>query len=215
MRTIRTKIYQFNELNDDAKNLAIENYRNNNLTFDFIYSDAEKTVNAFNNVFGIRSGRNSWLDFNASNIDDSILELKGLRLHKYIVNNYFKDLFKRKFYNSFGDNKKVYHPCVKINLYNMEKGARVNSSNFYYSRIQFVDSCVLTGMCYDDDILQPIYNFLKFPNENTNFEELINECFNAMRKTLNDEESHMNTDQYITEEIEANEYEFTKDGKQF
>ncbi len=30
MRTIRTKVYQFNELNDEAKQVAIEKYRNNN-----------------------------------------------------------------------------------------------------------------------------------------------------------------------------------------
>lgn len=34
MRTIRTKIYKFNELSNDAKQVAIENYRNQDNDFE-------------------------------------------------------------------------------------------------------------------------------------------------------------------------------------
>jgi hypothetical protein len=217
MKTIRIKIYKFDELNENAKQNAIENYRNNNLDFDFIYYDAEKTVEAFCEAFKVNTGNDSWLDCNTNNIDEDILNLTGLRLRKYILNNFGETLYKRKFYNSIGDNKIILHPCIKVNKYDMNKGARVSSSNFYYSRIQKVaQNCNLTGMCYDDNMMQPIYDFLELRSfESTNFDDLLNACFDAIRKTLKDEEEYMYTDEYISEEILANDFEFTQDGKQF
>jgi hypothetical protein len=80
----------------------------------------------------------------------------------------------------------------------------------------FESSCNLTGMCYDDDMMQPIYDFLELRTfGSTNFEDLLNSCFDAMRKTLKDEEDYMYTDEYISDEIESNEYEFTESGKLF
>lgn len=105
MRTIRTKIYKFDELSDDAKQKATKHYRNDFLTFDHIYSDAESTVKAFCEAFNVKTGNHSWLDCITSNVDDDILNLTGLRLQKYIYNNFYNVLFKRRFYNSIGDNK--------------------------------------------------------------------------------------------------------------
>ena len=77
-------------------------------------------------------------------------------------------------------------------------------------------NCNLTGMCYDDDMLKPIYDFLELRNfDTTNFEDLLNSCFDAMRKTLKDEEEYMYTDEYISEEIISNDYEFTENGNIF
>ena len=87
----------------------------------------------------------------------------------------------------------------------------------YYSNIQKESkNCNLTGMCYDDDMLKPIYDFLELRNfDTTNFEDLLNSCFDAMRKTLKDEEEYMYTDEYISEEIISNDYEFTENGNIF
>lgn len=87
----------------------------------------------------------------------------------------------------------------------------------YYSNIcKVAKNCNLTGMCYDDDMMQPIYDFLELRTfDETNLQDLFNECFDAIRTTLQEEESYMYTDEYISEEIEANGYEFTKEGKIF
>jgi hypothetical protein len=218
MRTIRTRIYKFEELNKEAQEIAIENYRNNNLTFDFIYSDAESTVNAFCDAFGVKSGSMSWLDCNTSNIDDDILQLTGLRLRKYILNNFGDTLYKRK-YLKIGSNSKTLKP-----FHRMRKQTEIkNGSNkglfysVYYSNIcKVAKNCNLTGMCYDDDMMEPIYDFLELRTfGSTNFEYLLKECFDAMRSTLQKEEDYMYTDEYISEEIEANDYEFTEEGKIF
>ncbi len=218
MRTIRTKVYKFNELNDDAKQKAIENYRNNNLNFDGIYYDAKNTVDAFCEVFNVKTGNRSWLDCNTSNINDDILNLTGLRLRKYILNNFGTTLYKRKYLKT-GENTKMFKNAHRM-MRQKEIKSGINKGLFYpvyYSNIFVVgNDCNLTGMCYDFDMMQPIYDFLELRSfDNTNFDDLLNSCFDAMRETLKEEENHMQTDEYISEEITINSLEFTKDGKQF
>ena len=218
MRTVRTKIYSFNELSNEAQQKAINNFRNNGVNTDFIYDDAYNSVKAFNEVFGTREGSRSWLDVYTDHIDDNILELKGFRLQKYLWNNYYNALFKPKFLNAIADNKILIHPCIEVHKYDVSKGARCSSSNFYYSRIQKTNSCVLTGVCYDDDLLQPIYDFLlkrDFSNCSITFYHLLNDCFESLKNSIENEVDYRNSDEAIIEDIEANDYEFTKDGNQF
>lgn len=219
MRTIRTKVYKFDELNDDAKQNAIRHYQNDHLTFDFIYSDAENTVDAFCGAFNVKTGSHSWLDCNTSNINDDVLNLTGLRLRKYLLNNFGETLYKRKYLKSgqLSNERKPFHRMMKQSEITNNCPNKGKFSISYYSNIQKESkNCNLTGMCYDDDMMQPIYDFLELRTfDNTNFDDLLNSCFDAMRKTLKDEEEYMYTDEYISEEILANDLEFTKDGNQF
>ena len=218
MRTIRTKIYLFSELNSAAQEKAINDFRNSGVETDFIYFDIEKTVKAFNDVFNIKTGRNSWLEFSTNHIDDDILNLSGLRLRKYLLNNFGATLYQRKYLKNGGisDNFKKYHPMRKQReiLENCENKGKISVS--YYSNI-FVseNECNLTGVCYDYDIMQPIYDFLKNPDQNTNFNDLIDQCFEAINKTVKNEIDYLNSDEAIKETLTNNDYEFTKDGNIF
>lgn len=214
MKTIIKKIdvYSFDELTEEAKQNAINKY-SERLNFDYIYDEAYQTVKKANELFNIREGRNNWLDFSLLNIDDNILNLKGLRLRTYILNNF--ELWKGKFYDSIGHNRIINHPCIKVNRYDLSKGARVSSSNFYYSRIQKENCCVLTGVCYDDDFLQPIYDFIKNPDKETNFEDLISACFENLKKSIDSETDYLQSSKGIEESIKENSMEFTEDGNEF
>jgi len=209
MRTIRIKVYKFDELSDKAKQKAIDHYRNNWLDTGYIYDEAHNTVKAFHDVFGTEAGRDSWLDIRTGHIDDSIMELSGQRLATYIWNNYKTSLYKGKYYN-LNSKKQIKHPRVKSKWYE-----RTNQwGNYYYSAITLEHSCPLTGWCYDDDILDPIFNFLDKPDSRT-FEELLNDCLRSLDKSLKREEDYLYTDESITENIETNEYEYTIDGNIF
>lgn len=208
MRTVRTKIYKFEELKKESQQVAIDHYRNNYLNNDFIYDDAYNTVKEFNSVFNTKESRNSWLDVYTDHINDEILELKGFRLQKYIWNNYKNQLFKGKYYSLWSkkDISYKYHkegsPVLKVR----------------YSKVLKQSSCVLTGMCYDDDMLQPIYDFLEkrdFSNCTITFYHLLNDCFDELRKSIENEIDYRNTDDAIIEEIKANDYEFTENGNIF
>lgn len=214
MRTIRTKVYQFGELSKDAQQKAISQFRNMGNDNQFYFDEIIESVKAVCELFNLKTGR-QWSDIRTSHIDDDILQLSGIRLYKYIVNNYWNSLYKRKFFGSIGDNRVIKHRMSKTNFYDMGKGARVNSSNFIYSNVQFDNSCTLTGVCYDNDILQPVYDFLKRPDPSTTFEHLIQEIESAISKTFDNTEEWLNSDEFIQNEIESNEYEFKADGTIF
>lgn len=200
MRTIRIKLYKFNELSKSAKQKAIENYRNSDNYFD--YSDIEGSVKAVIELFNLKTGR-TWDDIRTSHIDDSILELKGIRLATYLWNNYKTELFKGKYFSLWSKTEKSYK--------HYKEGYPVLKSR--HSKVILNNDCTLTGVSFDNDILQPVYDFLKKPDVNTTFEDLIKDIENAISKCYRDTEEWINSDEYITETIEANDYEFTQDGK--
>lgn len=84
-----------------------------------------------------------------------------------------------------------------------------------YSKCQREASCVLTGCCYDEDILEPIYNFLKKPDANTDLEDLIKSCLYSWIKAMADEYEYQCSDKGIAEDCEANDYKFLENGKMF
>src|SRR5690554_5862974 len=110
MKTIEVKLYQFAELSEEAKQQAIDDKRNS-INHDFIMEEARETLNKFCNIFSIQWDSIDYLNpgYNSFkiNIDDTIKELSGLRLAKYIWNNYKHDIFKGKYYgklvNTFKD----------------------------------------------------------------------------------------------------------------
>ena len=205
MRTIQTTVCSFNELNEAARETAIEHFRSTE-DYSFIYDEAHETVNKFHEMFDTKEGRKSWLDVYTDHIDDNLLQLKGLRLRTYLLNNY--KLWKPKFIKSF-DHHLPAHRMIR------NKTAKTTGAKycFAYSNIKFENSCVLTGVCYDDDILEPIYKFIEAPQEHVNFEMLLNDCFENLEKAIENEIECRNSDIEIIETIEANDYEFTEGGE--
>ena len=132
--------------------------------------------------------------------EDHISELTGQRLATYIWNNY-REIWKGKYYSST----------------TVPTGRTTPPMIFYkfrHSKVLLEECCNLTGYCVDLDLLQPIFDFCKKPDSRT-FENLMNDCLNDwITACKNDYEATKEYD-YIIEEMEANEYLFTKDGNQF
>jgi hypothetical protein len=189
MRTIKIKVYKFEELNEKAQEKAICSYHQQDLDYSYYYDEVAESAKAVANLFNLKFGR-EYTDLRWSHIDDDILELKGVRLLKYILNNYADSLFTPTFVG-YINNKP------------------------YYSKTNKDNSCTLTKVCYDNDILQPVYDFLKNPDKHTTFEILIGEIESAISSTYNQVEDWINSKEFIQEEITANEYEFTAQGKIF
>lgn len=209
MQTVTINTYKFNELSAEAKQTAIGNMRNN-VDNSYIYDEAHETVKAFENIFPVSSrGRNSWLDCNTNNIDDNINELTGHRLRTYIYNNFGYALYKPKYIDNIVKNSPVIHKRVKI-----EKNNSGNYFNPYYSAIFKDTCCVLTGVCYDDFMLKPLYDFLDMKGyEGYNFSELMEACYNNLQRLLKNEEEYLYSDEAIIETIEGNDYDFLENGK--
>ena len=207
MKTITINLYKFSELSEEAKKTALDQYRNKQYDNQFYFDEIINSVKKVIDLFNLKTGR-EYTDLRHSHIDDDILNLSGVRLYKYILNNYGKQLFTPKYIKCIDREVKWKAYKCKVNT-----GADGNKYTLIYSKQKTDNSCVLTGVCYDMDILEPVYEFLKKPTNDTNFEDLINEIEAAIQKTFDTTEEWLNSDEYIQEEIENNEYDFTEYGK--
>lgn len=199
-------MYQFDELSSEAKQKAMAWYREGE-DFEYIFSEVRNTLDAFCAVFPVKWSafdpdepyRSSW----SINLDDHIEELTGWRLATYLWNNYRTELFEGKYYGKWVSvEKSAEHP----------HGTRHVSR---HSRVILDKCCVLTGVCYDDSLLDPIYKFLDSPQENINLRDLLDECFHSLLEDVGSELEDLRSDEAIIEAIEANEYEFTEDGGKY
>lgn len=208
MQTITINTYNFSELSEDAQNKAIEYYRSNN-DGQFYFNEITQSVEKVAELFNLKFGR-EYTDIRYGHIDDVILELKGIRLMKYILNNYGIDLFKPKYVKTIEREVKFKPYICKVST-----SFKNEKYTMLYSKHKRDNECVLTGMCYDNDILYPIYDFLQNPQKDTTLEDLFNEIEYSIQKTFNDCETWINSNDFITEEIESNNYQFTEDGEIF
>ena len=212
MQTKRVKVYKFQELTEQAKQVSIED-RRRFIDASYIYEDAHNTVKEFHDIFGTKETSRNWLEVYTGHIDDDILNLSGIRLYKYLWNNYKTKLYQGKYYN-VNANHPLKHKRVKSTTF--KNG---NTHNAYRSAITLENSCVLTGMCYDENMLEPLYKFMEKydhkQDQHTTLEDLFTECFETLRITVENEEEYINSDKAIREDIEELDDEYLANGKAF
>lgn len=220
MKTKTLNVYSFDELNDEAKQNAIEHFRNNE-DHSFIADEATDTLNKFCDIFNIKWYSFDYCEMYRSewkfNIEENVLELSGQRLATYLWNNFRRELFKGKYYNSWTSTKKIFHKKVESTLKSKATGWSDKSQygeywNVYHG-LKLEHSCVLTGVCYDEDILAPIYQFIDKPNSRIDFETLLQDCLHSLAHSVSSEIEYQSKDECIIDMIEANEYEFDEDGE--
>ena len=194
MKTIN--VYEFNELNDAAKEHALSKYQSSN---DYPWNDENSDVlNAFEKIFPIKVtdyeyGYRNDISFEFTGHGE-IEGMAGIRLMKYIYNNFYNEFTQGKYYSTQGyyDENKKYH------------------YKFKHSKIQRNNH--LTGYYIEEDILKPIIDFLKEPNDNIDFNDLMNSCLYAWVHACDNDYQNTLTMEYYEEHAMANEYEFNEDG---
>lgn len=209
MKTIEINLYSFDELSDKAKRKALNKHIENE-DFSFIWEEAHETVKAFCDKTIVKTYQDSWLEPNFNNIDDSILNLTGVRLMKYFINN-FVFLYKRKYLKFFDGHKN--HKMITNKTVQSKGKSNGKKYCFATSNIQKETSYNLTGCCYDNDLLDPIYKFIQNPKDNKNFEDIICECFYSLKKSIENEIEAKQTIEYFAELCEMNNYYFTEQGE--
>jgi hypothetical protein len=223
MRTIRTKVYTFNELNETAKERAIENYRNSNT--DFFWADENRqSMEKFAEIFPIKvtdwsyGGRGEGVYFRFETDHSEIEELSGQRLANYLWNNYKGEIYSKKYYSLKGlglTNERLKHKRVISKQITNSCPNKGKWSNSYYSAITIEKyNCPLTGYCMDNELLDEIWKFMDKP-DNRDFKELLQDCFDSWIKACNNDIEEQNSDEYIADYLAGNEYEFTQDGNRF
>lgn len=206
MKTIETTIYTFDELSESAKENAINNYRNKGYDNSFYFDEITESVKSVIELFNLKTGR-EYSDIRTSHIDDTILQLSGSRLYAYIINNYGSELFKPKYIKTINRELR----CKQF-ICEARKDYEGKPYTQIYSKIKKDNSCTLTGVCYDEDILQPVYNFLNNCTSSTTFEDIISGIESAISNRYSSTEEWVNSEEFIKDEMENNNYEFTEDG---
>lgn len=195
MRTITTTttttVYKFDELSEGAKEKAIEDarifeadYRLDEIV-DCMKSAMDKmgiTINDYSiNIDG--SGY-----INLSVVDD---DLEGVRAYRYIVNNFFSEVNKKKLY---------YKEWEKRRMSNLDRKG-------------WMDDCPFTGVCYDYGVKSAWEDFCaelkqgERPTVRDFLDELESHYLDMQAK------EYYGFDEDAARELsEANEYEYLEDG---
>ena len=71
----------------------------------------------------------------------------------------------------------------------------------------------MTGVSYDIDILQDFINFVNRPNKHDTIQDIKYSLNDNYDKAIRDYEEYTSSKESIIEDIEANDYSFTSDGK--
>lgn len=208
MRTIHRSydVFSISELSQHAKEKAYYHWCESQ---PYSWEDENsKTLKEFENIFPVNV--RNWeyggycyphISFEFTENDD-IENLHGLRLRTYIINNYGRNLFEGKYFSLWS--KKDKNP----------KNPAIGKLKIRRSKVLFDTSCVLTGYCIDDDILEPIYKFLQKPSDNVTFYELMDDCLNSWVTACNNDFEASTSIEYFEECATENDWEFTEDGEQ-
>ena len=173
MRTVRQKVFKFSELSDDAKQKAIDWYR-----------DGEDYCFLGDNIVS-----------DAKEVGLKIISLDDYRAnHGEFINS--ATITAEACINNHGNTCETYKEAEKFLI---EKSDLVK---------KYSDGVDVEQVSEDNE-----YEFDKeFDELEADFLHDLLECYRIM---YNDQVDYQNSDEYVTENLILNEYEFTQDGKIF
>lgn len=200
MREVTMKVYSVEELSERALERAYYDWYSDS---EYPWGeDNERTLLEFEKIFPVKvteweygGGGYKYIRFHLT-CEEDVAKLKGVRLAKYIWNNYRHNLYKGKYYSK--------------GKYEGGKYQHVSRR----SKIILEKSCPLTGYYIDYDILKPIWDFLDSPRDIT-FWDLMGECLERwLRACENDYDYYFSLSNFM-EIAKVNEWEFYEDGSRF
>ena len=199
MRQITQNIYKFDELSAKVKTKVLDRFRDE-VDATYICNEVGDTRDTFMDmVKGFEPKEN----------------IKGLRLRTYILNNFYNDIFKPKYYSvNFNRDRPIKHNRIESS-----HSKRLTHYWFsYYSGCQVEYSCPLTGVIWDFDVLQPIMDLITYKAEqrkelnDLNWDTLIRKCLESLSNAEDSEIEYQHSDDVVTEFIKSMDYEFYENG---
>jgi len=186
MRTETITYYTFDELSADAKEKAIDNYRETNTEVFWI----DEIVDSYNALLSLLNLQRDYRYGRVKGLSEDISNLHGARALGWLENNLFwrlritraNYLKHRKDYLKYGNQYRIgcIKPCALTGYCADE------------TFLKSLTDCVMSGMCLGD----------AFSNLEREFD-----------KMCEAEQDHQNSAEFISEHLTINEYEFTADGK--
>lgn len=204
-------VYSINELSCEAKEKALSKIRSSYEPAwmgEYIES-MKKGIEAFgftlkNWSINYSCAARSHISID-SDYSDEINELTGVRLRTFILNNFYHVLFEPKKY------------VMRITSYKKDGFGNTipyKSEKRRISKVFLKETCCpFTGYCGDEDFLGPIREFILSPCKYTTLPNLIESCVEEVLKSMEKDYENQMSDEYLIEHAEANEYQFTENGK--
>lgn len=208
MKELKAKLYLFSELSEDAQQKVIdrERYDWQEMHNDAWARDYEDSLKAFCDLVGIEC-RNWEVDsynydyrfsfkhdiFDSWGYGMDAKNVTGKYLARFMRDICF-DVYKGKYFGTLIPHAKdAEHPNGTEHIKR-------------YSKVLF-DSydCPFTGFCGDNFILHPIYEWFEHPDYNKSLHDLVDECLDSFFKSWRDDIESGGSDEYVREEILANE----------
>lgn len=207
MRTETVSIFTFAELSEHAQQKALDNWRS--IGSDFGWDEEWRaSLKEFAELTGVTIKDYEINPYGYSYLNWTFNEpgferyywryaetnpaetMTGIRLRTWIINHWYPGLEQPK--------------CYWL--------GRAGNFKKRHSKIQKTIDCPLTGYCGDMDLIQPILDFVKQPNERVTLLDLLSDCLESFRIAWQHDLEYQLSDEYIRETIEANGYEFYADG---
>ena len=200
MRTIERKIYRYDELSEQAKEVAIESMRDriSDIRIESDSDDYRNTLEMIERIFRVNiydwrvDEYNSYFRFNFVGVDDDI-ENEPRLLLRYLNTNVLPCI----------DNQKRYY----------SKTARVSRRSRILSNKSY-DYC-LTGCWCDDAVDNALNNINQSVKKHFNAREFVNSILEGFFEQWRNDYEYSNSDECIAEDIEANNYEFYENGEPY
>lgn len=200
MRTIERQIFRYDELSEQAKEVAIESMKGK-ISRTIIESDSYDYRNALEmieRIFRVNiydwsvDEYNSYFRFDFVGIDEDI-ENEPRLLLRYLNTNVLPCI----------DNKKRYYSKTA----RVSRKSRILCNNSY--------NYCLTGCWCDGAIDNALNNINQSVKKHLNAREFVESILEGFFEQWQNDYEYSNSDECITEEIEANDYEFYENGKPY
>ena len=215
MKTIikKIKVYEYKELSDEAKEFALEQWQKSMLNESFFWhNESMDSLENFLNFFNIEvldfclgAYCKSFIKWSKGQIEESILNLKGNRLLKYI-NNHVEQ--KGKYLKCIDKDFSKYFKFKKeVKFY---KNSRITCT-YFYSKIQ--KEYKGTGYCFDYIFESEIKNLIEAIKKDNSitFESFIDDCINSfISEYIKDYEAQSSKERFL--EV-CNEYNYLESGE--
>jgi hypothetical protein len=208
MREISKTVYRINELSEKAQEKAY---------YDWCCHDCypwasenEKSLKEFEKYFPVEIRGWEYDEWNhhvkwSFTGEEEIEELEGFRLAKYLYNNYFRVLYKGKYYSLWS--KRDTNPHYR------EGGhAPKGKLKYRYSKVMFEKTCTLTGFHMDWSLLEPIWSFIDKPVPGVTFYDLMEDCLYKWGKDCSEDFRANTSMEAFIETSEINDWEYYEDG---
>lgn len=200
--------YSLDELSEKAQARAFSKWLAH--TEYFNTGEIEATLNEFCRLFDVKC--NYW-EFDAYShsfrfkiLNDAFDDenMNGIRLAKYIWNNYAKYIMQGKYFSLWSKTEKSENNPLMGKL--KSRRSKVLLS---------MDDCPLTGVCFDCDVLSGVVKCLTYKKLYDSYEEIIDECLESLFKTAEQDCEYQISEEYFREEAAANDYEYDENGNVF